>query len=432
MDSSDLEKLFSENIFDKNLIEKWLDFYSFQLKKDLNDETQNIIDRLERAIEKDDQQTLFKTNISILDPNTLKSTEDKLTSASSSENEKKQKSKILFDSIQMLLLLINKTTRLVNLSCPVPTGKPSSTTPSSNTKLNIFVEKLSMKRIKLEYILDSFLGAMHDIIEHFSKLQQEQQLIQQRQEQLATKADAFFLTQKINNKPIVQSVSNRFVTLKQSNEIVKQFHSISNTLMVLITSLKTTEQITTLNPKLLIKSLVDTMEKLVNDDFNYFPVIINSIQTSLLHIFGLNSTNSVEILNSNEPILKRLILICCKIFTISTNNLEDESFTNSSSFKDCLNTFILNNNLIKFLMSNFDEKYWNDDLIECCMIQCLYALFEKYVQNANTADLMYSILEMFFAFANYQIEHLAKSDFNTRTCLLAGKIFEFSSILPVS
>lgn len=31
---------------------------------------------------------------------------------------------------------------------------------------------------------------------------------------------------------------------------------------------------------------------------------------------------------------------------------------------------------------------------------------------------------MFFTFAKVKTDHLAKSDFNTRTCLLAGKLFE--------
>lgn len=33
---------------------------------------------------------------------------------------------------------------------------------------------------------------------------------------------------------------------------------------------------------------------------------------------------------------------------------------------------------------------------------------------------------MFLTFARTQTELLAKSDFNTRTCLLAGKLFEYS------
>lgn len=37
-----------------------------------------------------------------------------------------------------------------------------------------------------------------------------------------------------------------------------------------------------------------------------------------------------------------------------------------------------------------------------------------------------SILEMFYAFVTSEEEHLMKSDFNTNTCLLSEKLFEYS------
>ncbi len=37
-----------------------------------------------------------------------------------------------------------------------------------------------------------------------------------------------------------------------------------------------------------------------------------------------------------------------------------------------------------------------------------------------------SILEMFYAFVTTEEEHLMKSDFNTNTCLLSEKLFEYS------
>lgn len=192
------------------------------------------------------------------------------------------------------------------------------------------------------------------------------------------------------------------------------------------------DQLSSVNPNQLIKDLVQMMEKLVLDDFNYFPAIINSIQTALLHVFKLDADLSVGILKSNENVLKRLVLNLCKIFTKSTNNLEDDNFRKTSSFKDCVNAFILNVDLLKFVINKFEDKYWLNDVTESCMLQCLYALFEKFIQKNENSDLMYSIFEMFFTFANGQIEHLAKSDFNTRTCLLAVKLFEYSSFNGVS
>ena len=39
---------------------------------------------------------------------------------------------------------------------------------------------------------------------------------------------------------------------------------------------------------------------------------------------------------------------------------------------------------------------------------------------------MYSILEMFYVFSQTDIENLEKSGFNSRTCLLLGKLFTYS------
>lgn len=31
-------------------------------------------------------------------------------------------------------------------------------------------------------------------------------------------------------------------------------------------------------------------------------------------------------------------------------------------------------------MSKFDSKYWYHELVECCAVQFMYTLFEKYIQ----------------------------------------------------
>jgi hypothetical protein len=50
MPSNDLDmtKYFSENIIEANLIEKWLDFYTFQLRLDLLDECQHLFDTIDQ------------------------------------------------------------------------------------------------------------------------------------------------------------------------------------------------------------------------------------------------------------------------------------------------------------------------------------------------------------------------------------------------
>lgn len=50
----------------------------------------------------------------------------------------------------------------------------------------------------------------------------------------------------------------------------------------------------------------------------------------------------------------------------------------------------------------------------------------KFLQRRENSELVNSLNEMLLTFGKMQTEHLAKSDFNTRTCLLAGKLFEYS------
>ena len=133
---------FSENIFEKNLLEKWLDFYAFQLKRDLTNEAQLILNTLE--IEQDHER-IVKNDLSIIDINLYNKKHQRKT-IGAAYAPKDLKSKLLLDSISSVFLLVNKISLITN--------------------------------------------------------------------------------------------ANNFITLKQSHEIVKQFHSISNILMVLITSIK--------------------------------------------------------------------------------------------------------------------------------------------------------------------------------------------------
>lgn len=56
--------------------------------------------------------------------------------------------------------------------------------------------------------------------------------------------------------------------------------------------------------------------------------------------------------------------------------------------------------------------------------EVLISLKQKQKKVRENSELLASIDDMFFTFAKIQTEHLAKSDFNTRTCLVAGKLFE--------
>lgn len=416
-------KTFKQNVIQKSLIEKWLDFYVFQLKRDLEIETQNLLIHIESVVLNDNEQ--IKADMSIIDPNALKA------KRSAVDCKKKLKSKSLLDSVRTILLLINKTTRIINTSM-------SDAKASENTKLIFLKENLSMKSIKLDFVLNSLLDSLQEVITHFMKLnndllrwQQTQKLCQQQLQQ--SKSTDFFLNshKKINVNFLTNSLQNsNFITLKQSNEIVKEFHTISNTIMILITSVNNLNILS--DSKKLKKNLINILEELILDDFNYFPAIINSIQTCLLHLFNLNKADTVDFMQQNEFLLKKLIQNCCKIFSKSITNLDDENYLKKNLMKDCILTFVLNNDLIKFLISNFEEKYWYNELVECCMIQCLYSLFDKYIHTPDNIDIMYSIMDLFFAFSSNQAEHLAKSDFNTRTCLLASKLFEYSTLIQVS
>jgi len=47
-----------------------------------------------------------------------------------------------------------------------------------------------------------------------------------------------------------------------------------------------------LNLKQLVYDLVTILDRLMIEDFNYFPSVINAVQASLLHLFTLDSRNN--------------------------------------------------------------------------------------------------------------------------------------------
>ena len=217
---------FSENIFEKNLIEKWLKFYTYQLKIDLSDEVQIVLNKLDSAQQKNQ---MIKTTMSIIDASQAVKTKER-NSNSSSEPGKKINSKQILDSIKMLLLLVNKISRISQ-----PTQKSSATgsSLSNNTKTRQFLDKINMKRVKLDVVFNHLFVSIQEIINHFIYLNQVMMEVQQEQESM------------IISDPVIKMLSkksklngNDYVTLKQSNEIVKQFHSIADTLMILVTSIK--------------------------------------------------------------------------------------------------------------------------------------------------------------------------------------------------
>lgn len=402
---SEMIAYFNENVFEKNLIEKWLGLFALQIKRDLYDERELIFNTLEIA---HDQERIVKADLSIIDINLYnkKNQNKNKTFPVLTGSSKESKSKLLLDSINSLFLLINKITRI--------------TSSSSATKIEPFLEKINLKRIKLDLVYNYFIESILEMINHFLVLNNTLLSIQQEQEQVLD-------YEPVSNKKTKVSSKNHFITLKQSNEIVKQFHSITNVLMISITSIKNIDSSNLLNLKQTINDLITINEKLMVEDFNYFPSIINSVQTSILHIFTVNTNASqivVDFLKEDEVILKKLFNSMFKIFSMSTNNLENEQDMESSSFHESSNIFILNARILDFLMNRINSEYWVKEMTERCLLQCLYSLFERFIKNQKNSKIVFSVLEMLFTLANKQIEFLVKSDFNSKTCLLIGKLFD--------
>jgi hypothetical protein len=224
----------------------------FQLKRDLSEEARSILNLLKMANLNEDQSQLSNANMSIIDVNTLSNKLNGNRTASSNQPKRKMKSKILFESIQMQLLLLNKTTRLAyNFVANNPNVKQQQqqTPQSANVgKINLLYEQINIKKLNLKAVFSSLIDAMSEMINHFlylnnisMRFQQEIQMFQQEQ---TIKSESFFtITDNMSSTLAAASRktsarNSNFLTLKQTNEIVKQFYTISNTLMILITSIK--------------------------------------------------------------------------------------------------------------------------------------------------------------------------------------------------
>lgn len=416
MNSSELAENFKLKVIDKNLVEKWLNFYAIQLRDDLSIQSDLLIRKAESQIYIEDKK--IKPNMSIINPIEFKSKK----SLQVVDSKKKFKSKPILESISMLLLLLNKSSRLVNkFLC--------ENKKCDDEKVSFFQENLNVQNFDLDIILNSLTTSILEIINHLSYLnkaltQLEQEQIGLQEFKIQDKSNLLLSPFKKNND---DSESN-FITLKQSNQVVKELHSIANTLMILIVSISDIENLK--NSRQLIKNLINIVEKLISEEFNYFPAVINSIQASLSHLVALNSIETVGFLEKNEILLKKMVQSCFRILSKSINNLEDNSYPRIT--RDISLTFVVNNNIFKFIVNNFGNNFWQSELTESCIMQCLYVVFEKCVYDPKNYDIIYSIVDFFFTFSEKQPESLAKSDFNTRTCLLVSKLFEHSSLISVN
>lgn len=113
-----MTRLVNDEIISKELVEKWLEFYKYQLKRDLLEEHDSILTRIENE---DERGQAVKASMSILDTNggmTQNADTDQNGLSLFGMSRKNLKSKTLFDSIRMLILVMNKTGRILNESSP--------------------------------------------------------------------------------------------------------------------------------------------------------------------------------------------------------------------------------------------------------------------------------------------------------------------------
>ena len=118
LSGQELTRLVNDEIISKELVEKWLEFYKYQLKRDLLEEHDSILTRIENE---DERGQAVKASMSILDTNggvTQNADTDQNGFSLFGMSRKNLKSKTLFDSIRMLILVINKTSRILNESSP--------------------------------------------------------------------------------------------------------------------------------------------------------------------------------------------------------------------------------------------------------------------------------------------------------------------------
>lgn len=218
------------------------------MKRDLIEEHDVILSR----IENEETGETLKASMSILDAtNTVTTGEVEPNHLNPiSTNRKELKSKTLFDSIRVLLLLMNKTGRILNENSQVKyvviwLKHPyivrimlfiQVSTTNASVKL---AELMSMKKFKLDSVFDSLNGSIMLIVDHFLYLnnllltyQKDQKLHQQEEAMIIKRKAIAGLFQDQTEQ------DNNFITLKESNRVFKQFHSLTSTLMILVTSIK--------------------------------------------------------------------------------------------------------------------------------------------------------------------------------------------------
>lgn len=83
------------------------------------------------------------------------------------------------------------------------------------------------------------------IVDHFLylnnlllTLQKSQKFYQQEEALMSNKNGNIMATLLEDEDGVSAAASANFITLKQSNRVLKQFHSLTSTLMILVTSIK--------------------------------------------------------------------------------------------------------------------------------------------------------------------------------------------------
>jgi len=79
------------------------------------------------------------------------------------------------------------------------------------------------------------------------------------------------------------------------------------------------------------------------------------------------------------------------------------------------------------IIKNVDMKFWYNELYQCCIAKSLLGLFGRFVRHEKYIALIYGIMDFLYTYAEVNVDHLVKNDFNASTCLIAGTLFENSS-----
>lgn len=106
-------------------------------------------------------------------------------------------------------------------------------------------DQMSMKRFRLDSVFDSLNASIMLIVDHFLylnnlllTLQKSQKFCQQEEALMTNKSGNIMATLLEDEDGVSAATSVNFITLKQSNRVLKQFHSLTSTLVVLVTSIK--------------------------------------------------------------------------------------------------------------------------------------------------------------------------------------------------